>query len=217
MVYATKKHSSESTYEGTMRSFTYDMLKREGDYGKKFLHTFGNHLDGTKFPCDTMVLDIHLGYYDRFAITFNYKKEKVCWVSFKVNASGILEICTSTFEDKWVEKVFYQDIKDFITKYNTHIFEEQLRKCGIGGISESTEMSFDDYKQGQKKGQVTMRGTIAEVFDRYTTYNDRMSYCNGYRLTFTDRNHSMLYSMFIEMYDGNYFLDNAVKRGVTID
>ena len=44
-----------------------------------------------------------------------------------------------------------------------------------------------------------------------------MRYCNGSYVKFKDKKIEKVYLMFIKMYDGNYFIDNAVKRGVIID
>lgn len=216
MRYSTIKRNANDTFDSTMDVFSMRIF---GNYweGEEFIHDFGEYLDNTKFPCDKIMLDPY-GYSDKFQLTFKYDNNRVCWFKFSVNKqTKIIEIDNYIFEDKAIEKMFKNVITDYFKQYNDIIYQKQLDNCNIKTTSNVT-IVVDDYKDYKPNGkQQTLEGTLQDIFEQYTTHNDRLKYCNGDFWRFNNENISNLYVMFIQMYDGNYFLDNAVKRGVTID
>lgn len=216
MRYSTIKRNANDTFDSTMDVFSMRIF---GNYweGEEFIHDFGEYLDNTKFPCDKIMLDPY-GYSDKFKMTFKYDNNRVCWFKFSVNKqTKIIEIDNYIFEDKAIEKMFKNVITDYFKQYNDIIYQKQLDNCNIKTTSNVT-IVVDDYKDYKPNGkQQTLEGTLQDIFEQYTTHNDRLKYCNGDFWRFNNENISNLYVMFIQMYDGNYFLDNAVKRGVTID
>ena len=216
MKYSTIKRNANDTFDSTMDVFSMRIF---GNYweGEEFIHYFGEYLDNTKFPCDKIMLDPY-GYSDKFQLTFKYDNNRICWFKFSVNKQAkIIEIDNYIFEDKAIEKMFKNVITDYFKQYNDIIYQKQLDNCNIKTTSNVT-IVVDDYKDYKPNGkQQTLQGTLQDIFEQYTTHNDRLKYCNGDFWRFNNENISNLYVMFIQMYDGNYFLDNAVKRGVTID
>ena len=216
MRYSTIKRNANDTFDSTMDVFSMRIF---GNYwqGEEFIYDFGEYLDDTKFPCDNIILDPY-GYSDKFQLTFKYDNNRICWFKFSVNKqTKIIEIDKYTFEDKAIEKMFKNVITDYFKQYNNAIYQKQLDNCNIKTTSNVT-IVVDDYKDYKPNGkQQTLEGTLQDIFEQYTTHNDRLKYCNGDFWRFNNENISNLYVMFIQMYDGNYFLDNAVKRGVTID
>lgn len=216
MRYSTIKRNANDTFDSTMDVFSMRIF---GNYweGEEFIHDFGEYLDNTKFPCDKIMLDPY-GYSDKFQLTFKYDNNRICWFKFSVNKqTKIIEIDNYIFEDKAIEKMFKNVITDYFKQYNDIIYQKQLDNCNIKNTLNVT-IVVDDYKDYKPNGkQQTLEGTLQDIFEQYTTHNDRLKYCNGDFWRFNNENISNLYVMFIQMYDGNYFLDNAVKRGVTID
>ena len=216
MRYSTIKRNANDTFDSTMDVFSMRIF---GNYweGEEFIHDFGEYLDNTKFPCDKIMLDPY-GYSDKFQLTFKYNDNRVCWFKFSVNKqTKIIKIDNYTFEDNTIEKMFKNVITDYFKQYNNVIYQKQLDNCNIKTTSNVT-IVVDDYKDYKPNGkQQTLEGTLQDIFEQYTTHNDSLKYCNGDFWRFNNENISNLYVMFIQMYDGNYFLDNAVKRGVTID
>ena len=216
MKYSTIKRNDNDTFNSTMFVFSMRIF---GNYweGEEFIHDFGEYLDNAKFPCDKIMLDPY-GYSDKFQLTFKYDNNRICWFKFSVNKQAkIIEIDNYIFEDKAIEKMFKNVITDYFKQYNDIIYQKQLDNCNIKTTSNVT-IVVDDYKDYKPNGkQQTLEGTLQDIFEQYTTHNDRLKYCNGDFWRFNNENISNLYVMFIQMYDGNYFLDNAVKRGVTID
>ena len=216
MKYSTIKRNANDTFDSTMDVFSMRIF---GNYweGEEFIHDFGEYLDNAKFPCDKIMLDPY-GYSDKFQLTFKYDNNRICWFKFSVNKQAkIIEIDNYIFEDKAIEKMFKNVITDYFKQYNDIIYQKQLDNCNIKTTSNVT-IVVDDYKDYKPNGkQQTLQGTLQDIFEQYTTHNDRLKYCNGDFWRFNNENISNLYVMFIQMYDGNYFLDNAVKRGVTID
>ena len=91
-------------------------------------------------------------------------------------------------------------------------------KCNIQDNCANKIMvqKYVDYKA--KEGEsISLVGSLSEIFDRFTTMNDRLRYCNGNYYKFLNENVEKLYQVFVAAYNGNYFLDNAVKRGTLID
>ena len=216
MRYSTIKRNDNDTFNSTMFVFSMRIF---GNYweGEEFIHDFGEYLDNTKFPCDKIMLDPY-GYSDKFQLTFKYNDNRVCWFRFSIyKQTKIIEIDNYTFEDNTIEKMFKNVITDYFKQYNNAIYQKQLDNCNIKTTSNVT-IVVDDYKDYKPNGkQQTLEGTLQDIFEQYTTHNDKLRYCNGDFWRFNNENISNLYVMFIQMYDGNYFLDNAVKRGVTID
>jgi tRNA/tmRNA/rRNA uracil-C5-methylase (TrmA/RlmC/RlmD family) len=208
---ATKKN----IYNSFDKIIDFFSLTFFGNYvdGEEFLHDFGAFLDNTKFPTDKIVINPFYGYKNEFAITFKYNEEKVTWIKFEMNEyTKLIKITSTLYTDKNIQKMFQNVIDNFIDKYNTEIIQKQVNKCDI------TKIIVDDYKDYKHNGtQITLKGTLTEMFDTYTTHNDKLRYCNGEYWKFNDQNVQLLYAMFVQNYKGNYFLHNAVKRGCIID
>lgn len=216
MRYSTIKRNVNDTFDSTMDFFSTNIF---GNYweGEDFIHDFGKYLDNTKFPCDKIMLDPY-GYNNKFELTFKYNNNRVCWFRFSISKqTKIIEIDNYTFEDKTIEKMFKYNITDYFKQYNNIIFQKQLDNCNIKTTFNVTIVvdDYNDYKPNGK--QQTLEGTLQDIFEQYTTHNDRLKYCNGKFWRFNNKDIETLYTTFIQTYDGNYFLDNAVKRGVTID
>lgn len=217
MKYSTIKRNVNDSFDSTMDFFSMNIF---GNYweGNDFIHNFGKYLDNTKFPCDKITLNPFSGYSNEFEIGFKYNNNKVCWFKFSINReTKIITIKNCTFEDKTIEKMFKYNITDYFKQYNNIIFKKQLDNCNIKTTFNVTIVvdDYNDYKPNGK--QQTLEGTLQDIFEQYTTHNDRLKYCNGKYWRFNNKNIETLYTIFIQTYDGNYFLDNAVKRGVTID
>lgn len=217
MRYSTIKRNVNDTFDSTMDFFSMNIF---GNYweGEDFIHDFGKYLDNTKFPCDKITLNPFSGYSNEFEIGFKYNNNKVCWFNFSINReTKIITIKNCTFEDKTIEKMFKYNITDYFKQYNNIIFQKQLDNCNIKTTFNVTIVvdDYNDYKPNGK--QQTLEGTLQDIFEQYTTHNDRLKYCNGDFWRFNNKDIATLYTIFIQTYDGNYFLDNAVKRGVTID
>jgi hypothetical protein len=217
MKYSTIKRNINDSFDSTMDFFSQKIF---GNYweGEDFIHDFGEFLDSTKFPCDKITLNPFGCCSNEFEIIFKYDNNRVCWFKFSVNKqTKIMAVESCTFEDKTIEKMFKRIINDYIRQFNTDVFRTQMEKCNLKTTSNVTIVVdvYNDYEPDGK--QQTLEGTLQDIFEQYTTHNDRLKYVNGSYWAFSDRNVAMLYGMFIQMYNGNYFLDNAVKRGVTID
>ena len=108
-------------------------------------------------------------------------------------------------------------IEEYFNNKNQAIYNEWLDKCNIHS-DEENEIKVNDYRDYKPNGDFfILTGSLEDIFDKFTTHNDKLKYCNGDFWRFADADIEILYSLFITNYNGNYFLDNAVKRGVTID
>lgn len=211
MKYSTVKRNVKDSYYSTLTFFSENIF---GNYweGEEFFCDFGKHIENAKLPCDKITLD-PFGYSDMFSIIFKYGNARIGWCRFRINKdTKIIEADNYGF----TEDIFKHTITDFINNYNKNVFNKQLTECNIRTTYNVT-IVVDNYTDHKTNGKHTLVGTLQDVFEKYTTHNDRLRYCNGYRWKFDSKDVARLYAMFIQMYNGNYFLDNAVKRGVTID
>ena len=221
MKYSVTTHQYGSfvfdTFDKVMAHFTNKFLQNSTtEDGRTFLYDLGDYLDTTKYPCDKINLDIFTGYNDRISLSFSYNNEKVSWVQIEFERYGILKISNYTYYKKDLQ-VFHYIIEEYFNNKNQTIYNEWLDKCNIYSDREN-EIKVNDYRDYKPNGDFfILTGSLEDIFDKYTTHNDRLKYCNGDFWRFANADIQTLYSLFIINYNGNYFLDNAVKRGVTID
>lgn len=185
----------------------------------EWLCKLGEYLDGTKFPCDKIVVDAATGYADKFALSFRYGEQKVCYIRLAAESYGRFEIDYLSFGNE-AFKIFEPILRDYFDGKSRAILEDErkrlMAKCGFTEGAEVKSV-LDEYCDYKKKREAVLCGTLEKIFDDYTTMNDQVRYCNGHYYRFSDNNVAKLYSLHVEAYKGNYFLDNAVRRGCLID
>lgn len=221
MKYSVRTHQYDSfvfdTFDKVMARFTNKFFRNSTtEDGRTFLYDLGDYLDTTKYPCDKINLNIFTGYDNRIGLSFSYYDEEVSWVQIEFERYGILKISNYTYYKKDLQ-IFHHIIEEYFNNKNQTIYNEWLDKCNIR-TDRSNEIKVEDYRDYKPNGEfVILSGSLEDIFDKYTTHNDRLKYCNGDFWRFADADIQTLYSLFIINYNGNYFLDNAVKRGVIID
>lgn len=216
------------SHEG-LRSFDEVMLyldlkyeehfRVNGCVSREWLKDLGEYLDGTKFPCDKIVVDAVTGYPNKFALSFKYGERKIAFIRLAAKSYGRFDIDYLSFENETF-KMFEPILRDCFDGKSRAILEDErkrlMAKCGFTEGAENKAV-LDEYCDYKKKGDAVLCGTVEKIFDDYTTMNDRLRYCNGHYYRFSDDNVAKLYSLHVETYKGNYFLDNAVRRGCLID
>lgn len=221
MKYSVRTHQYGSfvfdTFDKVMAHFTNKFFQNSTtEDGRTFLYDLGDYLDTTKYPCDKINLNIFTGYNNRIGLSFSYNDEDVSWVQIEFERYGILKITNYTYYKKDLQ-VFHHIIEEYFNNKNQTIYNEWLDKCNIYSDREN-EIKVNDYRDYKPNGDFfILTGSLEDIFEKYTTHNDRLKYCNGDFWRFADADIQTLYSLFIINYNGNYFLDNAVKRGVIID
>ena len=185
------------------------------DEGENWLYAFGDYIQKSDFPCTKININPFSGYSDRFNLTLYYNDTQIVWLQIKVLPFHLMKVYNYTYEKKDFE-MFHNIITDYFTKLNNEEWNTMLNVCKIN--EDNNEITVTDHHDYKPNGKTEiLKGTLEQIFEQYTTHNDRLRYCNGMYWRFQSPQVSTLYTMFIELYDGNYFLDNAVKRGVTID
>lgn len=221
MKYSVRTHHYDSfvfdTFDKVMAHFTNKFFRNSTtEDGRTFLYDLGDYLDTTKYPCDKINLQVFTGYNNRISLVFSYNNEEVAWVQIEFERYGILKISNYTYYKKDLQ-IFHHIIEEYFNNKNQTIYNEWLDKCNIH-TDRSNEIKVEDYRDYKPNGEfVILSGSLEDIFDKYTTHNDKLKYCNGDFWRFADADIQTLYSLFIINYNGNYFLDNAVKRGVIID
>jgi hypothetical protein len=195
--------------------FTEEYLKDCPQHGDDWLEAVGNYLDGTKFPSDRITLNIFTSHPNRFTLTYHFEGNNIGHSEIEVRRYGVMSVIHTKFKDDSFN-IFSHFITDYFRKYNADMFEAMKTEANV--TDEGNKVEVEDCTDHKPNGKrETLKGTLEEIFDRYTAHNDRLRYCNGMYWRFSDSRTSTLYHMFTEMYEGNYFLTNAVGRGVTID
>ena len=219
MKYSAYTHDIYNTFDKVVSAFSYKFFNSDDEEtGLNFLYSFGDYLDDTKFPCDKMILCAFAGYCNCFDLTLQYNGKRVAWLEIEGKKHGIMCILNSSYESKEIKDMFHKIIEEYFDKLNSKIFQKYIELCGIVVDSEENEVKVDEYVDYKANGKsVVLTGSLAKIFDDYTTHNDRLRYCNGDYWRFNNSDVADLYHIFIETYKRNYFLDNAVKRGCIID
>lgn len=212
-IFARNHHDKNFGYQ-TFAENKEALLNRFGSDTLDYLKELGNVVE-EKTSCNEMVFDVWTGSYEYFLVIFRKDGESVCWVQIAKGNYGMRKFHNCQSDVKGViDKHVITETKAFINMKNADIYRKQLDICGICDDNEIIIDVYEDYKQ---HGTVTLSGTWEEIVDKFVTYNDRMRYCNGSSWKFRNKDIYTLYSMFISNYNGNYFLDNAVRRGCIID
>ena len=191
---------------------------RDKELACQFYEELSDRIEGTLFPCDKMCLNPFYGFDNEFVIVFLHEGEEVSRCVFKVSRDGMFEIKGAYYKDKAVKEMYHKSvIEKHFNALNRQSVERQMKVCGLTDGNDNS-IVVDYYQDGKKRfdGTRTLTGSLEQIFDDYTTMNDTLRYCNGCYHSFADEKVSKLYRMFTSM-DKDYFLMNAVRRGVTID
>lgn len=222
MKLSTKYQYGLTDFDEIIAEFSERTFRDTTDFeeGNRFIQELAKHLDKNHFPCDQLILyPQYNGYDDLFSIRLKYEGQKVADYDFKIDLKTlIVKIKSTSFQSSDIQKLFKNIVRNYVNEYNNKIFRRQAELCGIKRLNKIISVTMDDHKDYQKNGkQYTIKGNIGQIFEQYTTHNDQLKYCNGMYWKFNDKNIDTLYRLFLQSYDGNYFLDNAVKRGCIID
>lgn len=111
-----------------------------------------------------------------------------------------------------------KEINDLMVKYISKEFNKLCKDANIKPKQNSNSVELIEYVDYKEKQTLTITGKLEDIFSNYTTRNDRLKYVNGHYFKFKSKKIDDLYHLFTSyIYKGNYYLDNAVKRGVIID
>lgn len=166
----------------------YDIIE-----AKEWLYSFGDYIQNSDFPCNKININPFIGYSNRFKITLFYNGIEIAWVQIETQLYNIMKVYNYSYNKKDFE-IFHHIITDYFKELNRQQWNNMLKTANIT-TDENNNVEVLDHTDYKPNGNIqTLKGTIEQIFETYTTHNDKLKYCNG-----------------------NYFLDNAVKRGVIID
>lgn len=126
---------------------------------------------------------------------------------------GIYNIKRKNISDNLIKKI---EISNNEYIYNRFKYICRKNKISLAKNANNTipVKYFDKFEYVE---DINFTGSIFEIFSKYTTANDSLKYINGTYYQFYT-NIRELYSLYTTyMYKGNYFLNNALERGVLID
>ena len=105
---------------------------------------------------------------------------------------------------------------DMIKRWNKHIFDNACKVARIKPLEEN-HIKVEEYVDKRITKTYVLDGTLEKIFDDFTSMNRHVTYVNGHFFRFEDERIETVYDLFVRLYDGNFFLDNAVKAGCIID
>lgn len=156
------------------------------------------------------------GSGNEFVITFKYDNKEVCRCVFGV-INELIVIKNAYYTENCLKEMFHKILEEYFDSLNQAKINIKISNYGFKDNDEN-EVTLDYYNDYAKTETTTiLKGTLNEIFDKYTTMNDRLKYCNGSYYKFNDKKIEEIYRLIISNYKGNYFLDNAVRRGCIID
>lgn len=215
MIKSAVVNEQYGSYDDSIWYFTSRILKCDDvEDGYLFMEELAYYLDGSKFPCDKIILNPFCTS-NEFGIRFNYNGKEVSRCVFFVDKYHLFKIKGAYYAENCIKEMFHNIIEKYFDELNQSVVDEQSKKAGIGDDNKVILEYYDDYKQTDRT--VELNGNIREIFDKYTSMNETLKYCNGSYYKFADKEVEKLYYMFTSSYKGNYFLDNAVKDGRIID
>lgn len=93
-----------------------------------------------------------------------------------------------------------------------------VAKKKYAGIAQDKQTKIElIYTRGNKESVEILRGTICEIFYKFTELNDHLKYMNDSWYKFKDKQIEKAYQEWLSDYPGNIHLDIAVKDGAIID
>ena len=203
-------------FREVMQIFSFRFFKDDEDTAKKFFSDFVQMLYVNGVPCDQVVLDMWTGCSDKFSFFVKKDNVKKIYVKIQKRMHGLYRVVSfSAYEDEY--KQYEVPVEGFFESINQAKYDEVLDACGLDKDWGGNEVTVYEFIDNLKKREAKLKGTLESIFDQYTTINDRLRYCNGHYFRFADKTVEKLYSMTTMLYKGNYFLDNAVRRGCLID
>ena len=182
-----------------------------------FVKKFASYLDKTKFPCNSIVINVFNGYDNIVGLSLRYDNNRISNINVWVRCQKIIEIHSVSFESDGF-KIFKPIIQKFFDDLLLGTFNDVLSACGIASMYSEVKLPliYEENFEEQKRIEFTSRN-LNEAFERYITVNDQLKYINGTEYCFINNNWRSLFSLWCEMKKENIFLANAVRRGVTID
>ena len=218
MKYAARMNEANkiNSYTDAMMFFAKRFLNsnREAD-AREFTDKLGGYIEDSDFPCDKIVFDFVTGSAYKFIVILYDNGEKICWLKLAKMGYCTLKIDSFGYEKKECRK--YHDLLiEMIKKWNKHIFDNACKVARIKPLEEN-HIKVEEYVDKCITKTYVLDGTLENIFDDFTSMNRHVTYVNGHFFRFEDERIETIYDLFVRLYDGNFFLDNAVKAGCIID
>lgn len=217
MIRSAVINDTYTSYEDIMCFFSDKILRtNDVEFAEEFYFELGDYLDDSKYPCTKMILNPFYGNDNEFVITFKYDNKVVCSCVFGV-VNELIIIKNACYDENCLKEMFHKILETYFDSLNQSKINIKISNYGFKD-NEENEVILDYYDDYAKtESTIILKGTLNEIFDKYTTMNDKLKYCNGRYYKFNDKKVEEIYRLVISNYKGNYFLDNAVRRGCIID
>lgn len=198
-----KHHVNEYTY-----SQLNSMFEKRFDCYKIFDFIDNYIIDELFQDTSKVVINIWTGTYEYFYLKLKDESNKELLhlkVSPKNDFFNIDVICTNKEESK-IRKL-----------YDKYANEEFVRICKVAKLGKQNQVKVNCMNGSSVESEITLNGTVDEVFNEFTNLNDTLKYINSEYYKFVEENVNNAYLFYVRFIDKNHFLNNAVKHGKLID
>lgn len=101
--------------------------------------------------------------------------------------------------------------------YNEYLNKEFKKICKIAQLDKQNQVKVFFVNDSKIENEITLEGTIDDVFDEFTNLNDTFKYVNFTYYKFVEEDVNNAYLFYVKFVDKNHFLNSAVRHGKLID
>ena len=176
MIRSAVINDTYTCYEDTMCFFSDKILRVDDvEFAEEFYFELGDYLDESKYPCTKMTLNPFYGSGNEFVITFKYDNREVCRCVFGV-VNELIVIKNAYYTENCLKEMFHKILEEYFDSLNQAKINIKISNYGFKDNDEN-EVTLDYYDDYAKTEITTiLKGTLNEIFDKYTTLNDRLKY-----------------------------------------
>lgn len=210
------------------RKYIFSMVRlKENDDFASMIRQFNSRF------CDASILNEFLyDFYDATAEIIGYDKISVdihtgadyFYCRFKDGSDLVFRLKVK-YDNKYEMFVFPDmnmsdkgikyDVEEYYKDYVNYKFSELLKDAKLK--KDKNKIVVNLYQDRKIVETKELEGPLYEIFNEFTSMNDKLKYINDKYWSFENEDISKVYSFYVKYIESNHFLNNAAKRGVTID
>ena len=199
----TKHHVNEYTY-----SQLSSIFENRFDYYKVF-DFIDNYIIDELFPeTYKVVINIWTGTYEYFYLKLKdeFNEELLHLKVSPKNEFFNIDIVNTNKEELRINKL-----------YSEYVNKEFTRICKIAQLDKQNQVKVYCMNDSNIESEITLEGTINDIFDEFTNLNNTFKYINSKYYKFIEEKTNNAYLFYVRFVDKNHFLNSAVKHGKLID
>ena len=184
-------NSFESISQLFSREFfdSYDVNK-----GKELLYEMGKYIKKYNILCDKIIIDCFTYKPFMFALILKCGKKNIATFKIEVKFNSFLNLVSYSYSSSFKNE-YREIIENFFFEYNNTSFNCWLSLCNIKE-NEENYIELINYVNYNPKNILVLKGCLSKIFDNYTSINNLYKSCDGYYVTFKNKNITTLYEIY---------------------